>query len=733
MEQQSQQRAGKRSARPAGGRGLSLRTKITIAMLALALAPLGIVGGLVFNRTDQVVLKQVSADSETTVHERARQAGDEIARLRQTSLSLAAAQAIRFRGADMTQRENALLSAQGTVSNSVNHIILLDPSGTILVSAPRLSLLYRLDLPETTRNGEPSARVGLDENGRPQYQAFAPIMTQGTLRMALVVQAEFRGLLGSSEAPRAADGAALTLVDRAGKVVYSTQNGWESAFKEAVISAPQVEAALGGRTTSDWSKGTALGDVFLAAAPVPNPIPTAPPDWVVVYTIPSAAVLNAAADLRAGLVRDLLLVTAILALVVLAASVLFSRQLVAPVLAICRVMGRVRDGDFGARAAARGNDELTTLGRDLNQTLDSLVALIQTREERDELQRGIRQLLDEVSEVASGDLTVQADVTAGPTGAIADSFNYMIEELRGLVQRTQATADQVSTEATGVTSLTDRLVTSATEQRRRLEEARSSVSEMTGLMAAVRTTVEDSVTATTEAREAVVAGQQAVGETMSAIGRLRGETRETAMKIKRLGESSQEIGEIIRLINEIADQTHLLALNASIQAAMAGEHGRGFAVVAEEVRALAERSAAATSKIEELIRVIQADSNAAMVAMERSTQEVVAGSRLADRAGGALTAIGEVTERIVELSGQIEGLVGRQVAAAQALEVTVLEVADSTGQATSHAREVAEGMQALTRLSASLRESVSVFRVETEAEAPATDGESDETATPVAA
>ena len=184
------------------------------------------------------------------------------------------------------------------------------------------------------------------------------------------------------------------------------------------------------------------------------------------------------------------------------------------------------------------------------------------------------------------------------------------------------------------------------------------------------------------------------------------------MKIKRLGESSQEIGEIVRLINEIADQTHLLALNASIQAAMAGEHGRGFAVVAEEVRALAERSATATSKIEELIRVIQADTNAAMVAMERSTQEVVAGSRLADKAGNALTAIDEVTERIVHLSGQIEDLVSRQVATAETLEATVAEVAGATNQATEDVREVADGMQELVQLSASLRESVSVFRVE---------------------
>jgi methyl-accepting chemotaxis protein len=721
-QQHAQQRTLNPSAPPAEARGLSLRAKITIAMLLLALAPLGVIGSLVYNRADEVVLKQVGVDSEAAARERARQIGEEVERLHQTSYLLASAQTTRLAGADMLQRETYLNSLLSTMP-LVDHALLIDPDGRVMISVPRLGNITRADLPEMVKRGQFSPIIGLNDARRPQYQIFAPVVVQSNLRMVLALYAEFRALVGPSALPRANDGAFLTIVDRDGKVLYSTREGWEQSLEGAIITGPQFDAALNGQVTSGWSKA-ALGDVYLSAAPIPGP------NWVALYALPSAAALSTAADLRSTLARDLVLVTGILTLIVLVLGMFLSRQLVSPILAVCRVMERVRGGRFEERAEVKSKDELGTLGRDLNQTLDTLVALVQTREERDELQNSIRRLLDEVSEVASGNLTVQAEVTSGPTGAIADSFNYMVDELRELVQRTQSTADQVTSEAAQVTTLADRLVSSATDQRRRLDEARASVAEMTGLMAEVRTTVEDSVAATGEAREAVEAGQQAVGETMSAIGRLRSEARETAMKIKRLGESSQEIGEIVRLINEIADQTHLLALNASIQAAMAGEHGRGFAVVAEEVRALAERSATATSKIEELIRVIQADTNAAMVAMERSTQEVVSGSRLADKAGNALTAIGDVTERIVQLSGQIEDLVNRQVAAAQTLETTVTDVAGATGQATDDVRVVADGMQTLAQLSTSLRESVSVFRVEAEATEPAgadPDGASDET------
>jgi methyl-accepting chemotaxis protein len=700
---------------------LPVRAKLMTAMLVLALVPLIIVGALVINRLERVLQQQMAADSEALTRERAGQLSQEISRLQNISYSMAAAQTTRFLGADNRQREeyvnNLLDSTPG-----LSRLALIDQEGAVMARAPRHDV-GPVMVPETARTGWFTAQVSVETGSEPQYQIFAPVVFQNQVRTVVFLSANLRALVTQAQLPRANDGAYLTVTDKDGTVLYSTMPGYEDVLRGVNLSSdPQVNAAMQGQTTSGWSH-LPSGEVFLAAAPAK----VGDMNWIVTYAVPSSKALGTVSALRGTLTNDLALVTGVLVLIVLAFGLLLSNQLVSPILKVVRVMGRVREGDLEARVPAMGNDELGTLGNDLNDTLDSIVSLVQTRQERDQLQRSITRLLDEVAAVGSGDLTVQAQVTADQTGAIADAFNYMIEELRGLVQRTQETAGQVSGASSQVTVLSERMVASAEEQARRLGEARASVTTMTGLMNDVRTTVGESVAAADEARSAVEAGQEAVNETMDAMGRLRNEARETAKKIKRLGESSQEIGEIVRLINEIADQTHLLALNASIQAAMAGAHGRGFAVVAEEVRSLAERSGEATEKIDELINAIQADTNAAMVAMERSTQEVVTGSRLADKAGKALTAIGDVTERIVGLSAQIETVVESQFQSARTLETTVGEVASATIQATDEVRSVAQGMQQLSEMAGSLRDSVSVFRVDDTPEV------SDEAASPVAA
>lgn len=698
MAQQAMGRQGTQA------RTIPVRIKLTLAMLVLALGPLLVVGALVTNRVEEVVVRQLAADSQAAARERAQQLEQEMARVQSLGYSIGAAQTTRFIGAPRRQREEYL---QGILASTpgLKRLAIIQLDGTLMAVFPSEEERPQA-LPDAARSGQVSSAVTSDIDGRPVYKIHVPIMTQGQVRMVLAATMDFQSLVGSAQLPRATDGASLTIVDREGQVIYSTLTNYGELFKGADMRADgMVGEALRGQPAAGWSTGP-YGDAYIAATPVTGS------NWVVMYAVPSRAALSTLAALRADLVRDLILLTGLLTVIVLGLALLLGRSLVSPILRVCGVMSRVRSGDLQARVPAMSNDELGTLGHDLNATLDSVVALVQTREERDQLQRGITRLLDEVSMVASGDLTTQAQVTADQTGAIADAFNYMIDELRSLVERMQTTADQVTTAATTVTGLTDELVVSADEQTRRLDEARGSVTTMTSLMTEVRTTVGESVAAIGAARTAVGSGQQAVGETLEAMTRLRSETQETAKKIKRLGESSQEIGEVVRLINEIADQTHLLALNASIHAAMAGEHGRGFAVVAEEVRQLAERSAGATAKIEDLIRAIQIDTSAAMVAMERSTKEVVTSSRLADQTGHALTSIDEVTDKIASLSAQIETLVEHQFQSAWALEGTVREVVGTTAEATQAVRSVAEGMQELNELAETLREVVSVFRVE---------------------
>ena len=264
-------------------------------------------------------------------------------------------------------------------------------------------------------------------------------------------------------------------------------------------------------------------------------------------------------------------------------------------------------------------------------------------------QQAILRLLDEMGTLADGDLTVQATVTEDITGAIADSVNYAVDALRHLVRSINDTTAQVSGAAQEVQSTTQRL---ATDSGKQADQIRDSAIEITGMADAIEKISADAAVLAEEAKHSVESagkGARAVRDTVQGMEAIREQIQETSKRIKRLGESSQEIGNIVELINDIAEQTNILALNASLQAAMAGESGRAFSVVASEVQQLAERSASATRDIETLVRTIQADTNEAAISMEQSTEGVVAGTRLAKDAGEYLEDIDRVAQHLAEL------------------------------------------------------------------------------------
>ena len=271
-------------------------------------------------------------------------------------------------------------------------------------------------------------------------------------------------------------------------------------------------------------------------------------------------------------------------------------------------------------------------------------------EQNERNQQAILRLLDELSSLADGDLTVQATVTEDITGAIADSINYAIEALRELVTTIKDSAIQLDaapkqTEAYGAPTGQGRRARSRSRSPRRPSRWRAwpiSIEEVSGNAERCSDVARHSV-------EVAHKGGEAVRRTIDGMNTIRETIQDTSKRIKRLGESSQEIGNIVELINEIAEQTNILALNASIQASMAGEAGRGFAVVADEVQRLAERPTNATKKIEVLVRTIQSDTNEAVVSMERSTTDVVGGALLAENAGAALEEIEQVSNQIASL------------------------------------------------------------------------------------
>ena len=326
-------------------------------------------------------------------------------------------------------------------------------------------------------------------------------------------------------------------------------------------------------------------------------------------------------------------------------------------------------------------------------------------------QAAILRLMNELQTVAEGDLTQEATVTEDITGAIADSVNYTVEELRQLVGNVQNTATRVAQTTAQVESTSTELLAASTEQLREIRETGQSVLDMASRINEVSAQAQESSQVARQSLTAAESGLQAVQNAIGGMNSIRDQIQETSKRIKRLGESSQEIGEITELISDITEQTNVLALNAAIQAASAGEAGRGFSVVAEEVQRLAERSADATRQISALVKAIQTDTQDAVAAMERSTQGVVEGAKLSDNAGTALSEIDRVSRRLADLIEQISNSASREAESANVVADNIQHIFAVTEQTGEGTRSTAQQVRDLSRMAEELRQSVSRFKI----------------------
>ena len=342
---------------------------------------------------------------------------------------------------------------------------------------------------------------------------------------------------------------------------------------------------------------------------------------------------------------------------------------------------------------------------------DARVRAFESEGENKRNQEAILRLLNEMGNLADGDLTVQASVTEDVTGAIADSINFTIEELRTLVRGINSATDQVTKATQETQSISNRLYEASQRQNREIQQASASVLQMAQSINEVSHTATQSARVAQQSLAAAEKGGQVVQSQIAGMNEIRTQIQDTSKRIKRLGESSMEIGEIVELISDITEQTNVLALNAAIQAASAGEAGRGFTVVAEEVQRLAERSGEATKQIEAIVKTIQADTQDAVAAMEKSTVGVVEGTKLSDAAGQALTEIQKVSRDLADLISRIS--TQTQMQSTSVTDVTrgmqgILKITEETTEGT---KQTNVSIGQLTKLAAELRSSVAGFKV----------------------
>ena len=343
--------------------------------------------------------------------------------------------------------------------------------------------------------------------------------------------------------------------------------------------------------------------------------------------------------------------------------------------------------------------------------LDQRRRLETTSELNQRNQTAIMRLLDEMGTLAEGDLTIKATVTEDITGAIADAMNSAVDEMRNLVTTINETAVRVSAAAQETQATAMHLADAAEQQAQQITSATSAINQIATSMDTVSKDSAESADVAQRSVQIASRGAEVVRETIQGMDSIRDQIQETSKRIKRLGESSQEIGSIVELINDIAEQTNILALNAAIQAASAGEAGRGFAVVADEVQRLAERSASATKRIETLVQTIQSDTNEAVSSMEQTTAEVVAGARLAEDAGTALGDIERVSNDLSALIQTISAAARQQSAAATDTSATMNVIQEITSQTSLGASQTAESIGNLAQLANDLRLSVANFKL----------------------
>lgn len=382
------------------------------------------------------------------------------------------------------------------------------------------------------------------------------------------------------------------------------------------------------------------------------------------------------------------------------------------------IADRIYAGDLSGRIALRGESD--QFGLSFKRMTENLSSSFQTQEKRDQLQSSILKLLNEVKGVAAGDLTVKADIAPELTGEIAGAFNFMTTELRSLIGQVKEVASKVGTSAKSINEATEQLAKGSEAQASQISRTTSAISNMALQIQEVSSAASLSAQVADDSFNNARYGTKAVQDNINAMNAIRNQVQETAKRIKKLGERSQEISQTVQLIDDLSDRTSLLALNASLQAAAAGESGRGFAVVAEEVERLAERSNRLTQQIANLAQTIQVETKDVVASMEETIHEVVVGSTLADKAGQALVEIEQVSHNLAQLIQSISESAKEQARSSEDISSAMSNIAKVTDLVNVGSKRAADSGKMLVELSDDLRGSVATFKLPEDKRTPRT-------------
>jgi methyl-accepting chemotaxis protein len=546
------------------------------------------------------------------------------------------------------------------------------------------------------------------------YQVQGKEVLETTLVTPIIHNGKFYGVVGADIKidflQKLAD--EINLYNRAGKLMLLSNKGViaglsgrpDAINKPLQTIFPEMTEDLG-KITGGREDISFVGDQLRVLVPLKVGKTNTP--WSVCILIPKSVVTAEATALlwKQIIIFSLLLATALGVLWYL------SGRLARPIKAAAQFANNLANGVTNEPVMVTTNDETGQLLRAMNSMLENSDSLVQSEEKRNELQSAIIRLLDQVANVAQGDLTREVSVSGDVTGTLADSFNYMIVELRRIIGQVQAVTEQVSK----TTDLTQRnttvLAQEAEVQAQQIVQTTKAIDTMSH---SIRQVTEGALLSATVAQQSLSnakQGTEAVQNTIEGMYRIREQVQETSKKLKRLGESSQEIGEIVQIIGGISKRTSYLALNAAIQAAEAGEAGHGFAVVADEIERLAKRSADATKSINNLVKTIQLGANEAISAMEESTREVVDGSQLANQAGQALHEIEAVSGRLADLIASISQASTEQSHSSATVASAMSQISAITQRTTEGIKLSSSSVQNMASLADELRASVASFRL----------------------